>query len=336
MIQKSFVKIKVDGISQVAIAVKNIEEVAENFWKILGIGPWMVFNWEAPLVYDRKYKGARSEAREKIAITQVGDCWLELVQPVEGASIYADFIEEQGEGYHHLQFLTEDVDGTSQILIDQGFESIQSGRFGPVKHNGTYNYIDMPQMGAIWEPAHIGEEIGAEPLMYPDATGERPAKIKVKGINQVAIAVHDLEKTAMNYWNTFGIGPWMIFDWEAPLVYDRKYHGRPVETREKIALTQVGDVQLELVQPVEGQSIYKDWLDDHGESIHHINFIVDDVGESSEILTSLGFESIQSGRFGPIKYNGAYNYIEIPPLRTIWEPAHIGEEIGAEPRMFPE
>jgi hypothetical protein len=336
MIQKSFAKVKVDGISQVAIAVNNLEEVAENFWKILGIGPWMIFNWEAPLVYDRKYQSADIEAREKIAITQVGDCWLELVQPVEGASIYTDFIEEQGEGYHHLQFLTEDVDGASKILTDQGFKSIQSGRFGPGKYNGAYNYIDMPQLGAIWEPAHIGEEIGAEPVMYPGTTGENPAKIKIKGINQVAIVVDDLEKTAMNYWNILGIGPWMIFDWEAPLVYDRKYHGRPAEAREKIALTQVGDVQLELVQPVEGQSIYKDWLDEHGESIHHINFIVDDVDESSAILTGLGFESIQSGRFGPSKYNGAFNYIEIPPLRTIWEPAHIGEEIGAEPRMFPE
>ena len=168
MAQNSAAKIKIDGISQVAIAVNNLEEVAENFWKIMGIGPWMIFNWEAPLVYDRKYKGAFSQASEKIAITQVGDCWLELVQPVEGASIYADHIKEHGESYHHLQFLTEDVDGASQILIDNGFESIQSGRFGPVEYNGAYNYINMPQLGAIWEPAHIGEEIGAEPRMFPE------------------------------------------------------------------------------------------------------------------------------------------------------------------------
>jgi len=54
MTQKSFAKVKVDGISQVAIAVNNLEEVAENFWKILGIGPWMIFNWEAPLVRTRQ------------------------------------------------------------------------------------------------------------------------------------------------------------------------------------------------------------------------------------------------------------------------------------------
>ncbi len=52
-----------NGISQVAIAVNNTEEVDRNFWEILGIDPWQIYNWEAPLVYDRKYKGARSEAR---------------------------------------------------------------------------------------------------------------------------------------------------------------------------------------------------------------------------------------------------------------------------------
>ena len=168
MVHNGAEKIKVDGISQIAIAVSNLEEVAVNFWEIMGIGPWMIFIWEAPLVYDRKYKGALSEAREKIAITQVGDCWLELVQPVEGASIYADHIKEHGEGYHHLQFLTEDVDGASQILIDSGFESIQSGRFGSTKFNGAYNYIDIPPLRTIWEPAHIGEEIGAEPRIFPE------------------------------------------------------------------------------------------------------------------------------------------------------------------------
>jgi len=37
-----------------------------------------------------------------------------------------------------------------------------------------------------------------------------------------------------------------------PLVYERKYHGETVWARERIAITQLGDVQLELVQPVEG------------------------------------------------------------------------------------
>ena len=164
---------------------------------------------------------------------------------------------------------------------------------------------------------------------------ESPAKIKCQGINQVAIVVEDLESVAKNYWNILGIGPWAIFDWEAPLVYDRKYHGKTVWAREKIALAQVGDVQLELVQPVAGDSIYQDWLNEHGEGLHHMNFLVDDVDEATEMLVKQGFPSIQSGRFGPKEQKGAYNYIDIKPLCAIWEPVHIGEEIGAQPTIYP-
>jgi methylmalonyl-CoA/ethylmalonyl-CoA epimerase len=166
-------------------------------------------------------------------------------------------------------------------------------------------------------------------------TPESPAKVKCKGINQIAIAVKDLETVAKHYWDILGIGPWHIYEWEAPLVYDRKYQGQPVWAREKIALTQVGGVQLELVQPVEGPSIYQDWVDVHGEGLHHLNFLVDDVDEAAKILSEEGFPSLQSGRFEPKDQNGAYNYIDIKPLRTIWEPVHIGEVIGAEPIMFP-
>ena len=164
---------------------------------------------------------------------------------------------------------------------------------------------------------------------------ESPAKVKCKGINQIAVVVKDLEMVVKNYWNILGIGPWAIFEWEDPLVYDRKYHGQTVWAREKIALAQAGGVQLELVQPVEGPSIYRDWLEERGEGLHHMNFLVDDVDEASNILTLQGFPSIQSGRFGPTEQKGAYNYVDIKPLRAIWEPVHIGEEIGAQPIMFP-
>ena len=166
-------------------------------------------------------------------------------------------------------------------------------------------------------------------------TQESPAKCRCKGINQVAIVVNDLELVAKNYWDILGIGPWAIYEWETPLVYDRTYRGEKAWAREKIALVQVGDVQLELVQPVDGPSIYRDWLQEHGEGIHHMNFVVDDLAETSAALANEGFPLIQSGKFGPPAEKGAYAYFDIGPLRAIWEPVHAGDEIGVEPRLFP-
>jgi hypothetical protein len=103
--------------------------------------------------------------------------------------------------------------------------------------------------------------------------------------------VKDLKTVMENYWNILGIGPWDVIHWEAPLVYDRKYHGEPAWAREIIALTQVGGVQLELCQPVEGNSVYLDSLAEHGEGLHHLNFLVDDVDETASILAEQGFDS---------------------------------------------
>ena len=91
-----------------------------------------------------------------------------------------------------------------------------------------------------------------------------------------------------------------------------------------------------MVQPVEGPSIYRDWLEQRGEGFHHMNFLVDVVDEAAETLASEGFPSLQSGRFEPREQRGAYNYIDIQPLKAIWEPVHIGEEIGGQPVMFPQ
>jgi len=165
-----------------------------------------------------------------------------------------------------------------------------------------------------------------------------PAKVKIKRINQVCILVNDLELVAENFWKILGIGPWSVFKWEAPMVYGRTYHGKPAWAREKIALTQVDDLQLELAQAIDGPSIYGDWVEEHGGGLHHINFLLDTAEEYKRTVESLnteGFEILQSGRFGPPERGYGYTYIDIPPLRTIWGPVYEGE-VDAETLMVPK
>jgi len=337
MAQTNHAKVKVKKITQVAIVVKDVLLVAQNYWNILGIGPWTGYNWEAPLVYDRTYHGKPAWSREKIIRARVEDVELELMQPLDGPSLYRDFLDVHGEGLHHLQFAADNLDETVRILTEEyGFPSLQSGCAGDSR---AYNYIDSKPLHTIWEPVQAGGSINREPdIVYPDTTKPSPAKAKVEKINQVAIVVKDVEKTALDYWNILGIGPWDIYEWTAHLAYDRTYHGKLAWGSERIAVTDVGGVKLKLCQPVEGDSIYQDFLDQHGEGLHHVSFFVDDVDETSEILTEeYGFPSLQSGRHSPPKGKNAFNHIDIKPLRAIWEPTHYDEgNIGAEPIRYPQ
>jgi hypothetical protein len=338
-------KVRVKAISQIAVVVEDIEKTALDYWNILGVGPWAIYKWEAPLVHDRVYRGKPADADERIALTQLANVEFELVTPGTKPSIYRDWLDERGEGLHHIQFLVDSVDGVHEVndtLAKQGYEAVQYAKVGPAENEGAFSYIDMMDpLGCIWEPAK-GSDVPEKPLMVPaDEKAASPAKIGIPaGISQIGIAVHDVEETAWNYWNTLGIGPWTVIDWQWPLVYDKKYGSKLSPGRDRIALTQLGDVQLELVMPVEGKSGYRDWLDRYGPSIHHLQFLVGTVNAvyaAGKTFEDMGYPPIGSGTFGPETEPGAYLYSDCTKdLKCIWETVKNGS-LGdlTVPRMVP-
>jgi hypothetical protein len=90
---------------------------------------------------------------------------------------------------------------------------------------------------------------------------------------------------------------------------------------------------LELMEHIDGNTIYRDWLIEHEEGLHYLNFLVDDMDKVAETLAREGFPSLQSGYFGD---NGAYNYIDIKPVHAIWEPDHAPNNMDTEPTLYPE
>jgi catechol 2,3-dioxygenase-like lactoylglutathione lyase family enzyme len=331
MAQTSPAKIKVTEIQQVCIVVKDLQKTIENYWNILGIGPWAIFDFGSVRVPDLKYYGKPAYGKYRGALAQVGPLELELFETIEGDSVYQDWIDRQGEGLHHLKFVPDDVAKTEKILNDTGFPSIQSG------HSGSYQfaYFDIPPLHCIWEISTRSRSEGPPQgaTFYPeDPKAKSPAKVKVTGIKQVGIAVKDVIRTAENYWNILGIGPWEVRDWGTHALYDRTYYSKPAWGRERLAHAYLGDLELELVQPVEGDSVYQDWIDEHGEGLNHLKFLCDDIDEVSRLLIEQGFPSIQSGHFGdPKEKAGGFNYIDIPPLHCIWEPVHKPKSLPIEP-----
>lgn len=65
----------------------------------------------------------------------------------------------------------------------------------------------------------------------------------------------------------------------------------------QIAIAWSGDTQLELMQPVSGYSIYDEFLDKHGEGMHHIKLYYKDVHKAARDFEARGYPVIQSGLF---------------------------------------
>ncbi len=75
------------------------------------------------------------------------------------------------------------------------------------------------------------------------------------------------------------------------------YRGKPSDWSSIIAFTWVGDRQLELIQPLNGPNIYSDFLDKHGEGLHHLKEWVDDCERVIGEYRKKGISVIQSGEF---------------------------------------
>ena len=88
---------------------------------------------------------------------------------------------------------------------------------------------------------------------------------------QWCIVVHDVRESAARFWSVARIGPWRITTLSPPGLTDTRLRGAPVTYSMKVAFTtDTNGFAYELVQPLEGPSIYKEFLEKRGEGLHHI------------------------------------------------------------------
>ena len=114
---------------------------------------------------------------------------------------------------------------------------------------------------------------------------------------QIGVVVRDLDRAIRGLTEIFGMGPFRSIYWppEGRTDIEKFYHGRPGNFTARMAFTELGSVELELIQPLEGDSIWADFLEEHGEGIHHIRFNVLDMAPVVEYLAGQSIEVAQMG-----------------------------------------
>jgi len=149
---------------------------------------------------------------------------------------------------------------------------------------------------------------------------------------QVGLVVKDSEATAQRYWEEFGIGPWRFYTLDPSNTPAMTFRGKPVKHAFRAALASIGDVTLELIEPLAGSSVYAEHLATRGEGLHHLAFAVDDYDTACAYLRSHGYDELQHGR--PFDIND-YSYFDTNrALGFITELA--SEEAADKPFPLPE
>ena len=96
-------------------------------------------------------------------------------------------------------------------------------------------------------------------------------RIQLNEIVHACVVVNDVERTAENISEKFGIGPFEVRQKSYP-ESQASIRGEPVAYTLKFAYARVGPITLELVETVEGRTIYQEFLEEHGEGLHHLGF----------------------------------------------------------------
>lgn len=129
----------------------------------------------------------------------------------------------------------------------------------------------------------------------PLPTPQNSARLEIGPVTQVGIVVRDAEAMARAWTERFNFDPPKIVDWPPPGSHvgeTATYHGRPANFRMRLAFVETGPVQLEFIEPLEGENIYADFLAERGEGLHHILFLVDD---PQHVAEKLEVDVLQSG-----------------------------------------
>lgn len=117
------------SIDQVSIIVNDALETAKKWNDDFGVGPWYFLNFDETNMTKQKFHGKPVKYAMKIALCSFYEVELELIEPKDPNSSYAEFLREHGQGIHHIAMKTPDnvFKETCEELDSRGFECVQSG-----------------------------------------------------------------------------------------------------------------------------------------------------------------------------------------------------------------
>ena len=118
---------------------------------------------------------------------------------------------------------------------------------------------------------------------------------------QIGIVVRDLDATMRKYVDEYGIGPWKIFEFNPGNAEDLHEYGKPVKRSWRVAVAMVGQLQWELIQPLDDQSIYARFLAEKGGGVHHIAVAARSFDEMLATAAKRGIDVVLSGEFEGVK-----------------------------------
>lgn len=137
---------------QVAFVVADLEVAQAQFGRLYGIETWNVWRNLADGQVGKFYRGRPGDYQFSCAYAFVGDVMVELCQHDGGRSLYKDWLDSRGPGFHHLGFRLDTraaFDEAAAALEESGAPAAMGGE---IEGAGIWAYYDtVEQLGCYTE-----------------------------------------------------------------------------------------------------------------------------------------------------------------------------------------
>ncbi len=291
-------------IVQVGWVVKDLDPVVD-YWQRLGLKN--IHRAGVTDFPDVTYRGKKTPLKMKMAFADIGGVQIEWIQPVEGYSVYNEFLSKHGDGVHHLAYQMPSpkvMDEQIRYFKQLGVGVVQYGTWKGQKGEGRFAYLDTgPEGGGVT----------VELTYNPDwpMGGEKPRanEYPFNNINHYGFVVPDVREVSA-YWQRLGFGALGI---EHNISLNRMYHGKPGKFEMDLGWNRWGDRPLEWIQSTAGPNDYLDYSKKHGEGLHHLGFGVKDMDTAIAHFKAKGVSVVMSGAWDMERGKGRFAYLDTAP-----------------------
>ncbi|MCL1812259.1 MAG: VOC family protein [Treponema sp.] len=137
---------------QVGFLVEDLEVCIRSYNERFGISGWQVYTYGPAILSRMIYRGENTSYSSRIGLNYIGSTRIELIQPLEGKTIFTEFIEKHGYGQHHLGIYVDNIKAAIAEAEAAGFKVIMEGGGHGLDGDGFYAYLDTEEtLGTTYE-----------------------------------------------------------------------------------------------------------------------------------------------------------------------------------------
>lgn len=242
----------------------------------------------------------------RLVCANLGGAHVNWIQPLDGESIFNDFLVAHGDAAMSLVHRFFEVDELKDEL--GRLEELGINILDKISIETSEGELAYVLMNTEAEGKYVlGFTYADNGLQVHSALCDMN-QLELS-LNQYAFAIMDPQPVS-DFWKKLGLPELEI---RHPELGDPMYYGKPAEHELIQGWQRHGTIAYEWCIPVKGPIVYEDHIKLHGEGIHHLAFSVADMDVVLEDYTSKGFVVSMGGTWGEKDKpgSGRYEYIDL-------------------------